>query len=147
MKKLLLATTIIAFGVSPVMAQSNDAGNAASTNNSTSNAASSDDSTTSASSSATPISSEDMVASQEKVLKALETAGYSDAAIMDAAYMVQAQTPDGEMVLMMIDTSGRVLGAQRASQGNSQTGSSASGSDASNPSSTGESSSSTDESK
>ncbi|MER0237266.1 hypothetical protein ABRA89_03900 [Fulvimarina sp. MAC8] len=71
------------------------------------------------------MSTEDMVASQEKVLKALEDAGYEDAEIMDAAYMVQAQTPDGEQVLMMIDTSGRVMGAQRAPEaGAAATGSS-----------------------
>ncbi|UIJ70997.1 hypothetical protein [Aurantimonas sp. HBX-1] len=134
MKKLLLATTIVAFGVSPVMAQSTGT----QTDTGTSNAASTNDSAASSSSSAS-ISAEDMVASQEKVLKALETAGYSDAAIMDAAYMVQARTPDGETVLMMIDTSGRVIGAQRASSGNAQSGSSASGSDAAKPSSTGES--------
>lgn len=75
--------------------------------------------------------------SQEKVLKALGTAGYTDAEIMDAAYMVRAQTPDGETVLMMIDTSGRIMGAQKASQGGTQSGSSASGSDASGSSSTG----------
>ncbi|MEF2553465.1 hypothetical protein VQ042_19240 [Aurantimonas sp. A2-1-M11] len=113
MKKLLLATTMIALGVSPSMAQSSDTNNAASTNGGDT------------SSSASSMSAEDMVVSQEKVLKALETAGYTDAAIMDAAYMVQAQTPDGEMVLMMIDTSGRVMGAQKASQGGSQSGSSA----------------------
>ncbi|MCB8838534.1 hypothetical protein [Aurantimonas sp. VKM B-3413] len=123
MKNLILAATFVALGVSPVMAQSNDAGQDATTNNGAMS-----------SSSAPPMSAEDMVASQKKVLKALETAGYTDAAIMDAAYMVQAQTPDGETVLMMIDTSGRVMGAQKAPQASGQSGS-ASGSDSSNSSS------------
>ncbi|MEE2952333.1 MAG: hypothetical protein VYD57_13955 [Pseudomonadota bacterium] len=128
MNKLLLAATIAAFGATPVMAQSSDT---------TSNAAS--DTTSSASSNSTSMSTEDMVASQKKVLSALQQAGYQDATIMDAAYMVQARTPDGETVLMMIDTSGRVMGAQRAPQDGSQSGSAASSSNSSNSSSNGES--------
>ncbi|WP_148227546.1 hypothetical protein [Fulvimarina pelagi] len=121
MRKLLLATSIIALGMSPALAQTGDSPSDM-TNGSTGAAATSEsdaappatsESTTGATSNA-PMSTEDMVASQEKVLNALEEAGYTDAEIMDAAYMVQAQTPDGEQVLMMIDTSGRVMGAQRA---------------------------------
>ncbi|MDY8110809.1 hypothetical protein U0C82_16840 [Fulvimarina sp. 2208YS6-2-32] len=109
MKKTLLTAAVLAFGISPVMAQTSDSGT------SSPDAATSDSAAaTSGDSTSSSMSTEDMVASQEKVLGALEKAGYEDASIMDAAYMVQAKTPDGEQVLMMIDTSGRVMGAQKA---------------------------------
>ncbi|MBP0438674.1 hypothetical protein [Tianweitania sediminis] len=131
MKKLLLAATVVAFGVSPVMAQSGNTttdssgGAAASSTTSTTGGASTSTSTSGGSSG---LSSEQMVASQGNVLKALQQAGYTEAKVMDAAYMVQAKTPNGELVLMMIDTSGRVMGAQAAPTGNATSGSSSSGS-------------------
>ncbi|MDY8110131.1 hypothetical protein U0C82_13370 [Fulvimarina sp. 2208YS6-2-32] len=109
MKKTLLTAAVLAFGISPVMAQTSDSGTSSPDAATSDSAAASSGASTSSS-----MSAEDMVASQEKVLGALEKAGYEDASIMDAAYMVQAKTPDGEQVLMMIDTSGRVMGAQKA---------------------------------
>ncbi|MEN3792292.1 hypothetical protein [Fulvimarina sp. MAC3] len=126
MKKLLLATSVIALSMGPAFAQSSDSSSDMSNSDSTSMSSSDSSSMSSSDSSGnSSMSTEDMVASQSKVLDALKQAGYTDAEIMDAAYMVQAKTPDGEQVLMMIDTSGRVMGAQRAS-GNG--GSSSSGS-------------------
>ena len=126
MKKTILATTILAFTAAPALAQSGNTGSdAANTNQSTM----SDQSTTSgqATDGKPAITTEDMVASQKKVLDALKSAGYEDASIMDAAYLVQANTPDGERVVMMIDTSGRVMGAQRQGGQGSQSGQSSSG--------------------
>lgn len=134
MKKLLIATTALALGMGPALAQSSDSSSDMSNSSSTTMSSSSDSSSNSS------MSTEDMVASQDKVLKALEDAGYTNAEIMDAAYMVQAQTPDGEQVLMMIDTSGRVMGAQRAPE-NGATGSSSSTMDSSSGSSSMDSSS------
>ncbi len=102
MNKILVATTFLALTAAPALAQSDPA---------TTNA---DTAKSSASSASTPMSTADMVASQDKVLKALKDAGYQDATIMDAAYMIQAKTPAGEQVMMMIDTSGRVMGASKA---------------------------------
>ncbi|ORE98238.1 hypothetical protein [Aurantimonas sp. 22II-16-19i] len=121
MKKTILATTILAFTAAPALAQSGNTGSdAANTNQSNM----SDQSTTSGQGTGgqAAITTEDMVASQKKVLDALKTAGYEDASIMDAAYLVQATTPDGERVVMMIDTSGRVMGAQRQGGQGSQSG-------------------------
>ncbi|MAU96800.1 MAG: hypothetical protein CMP81_13070 [Fulvimarina sp.] len=127
MKKTILATTILAFTAAPALAQSGNTGSDAAN---TSQSTMSDQSTTSGQSTGDKpaITTEDMVASQKKVLDALKSAGYEDASIMDAAYLVQANTPDGERVVMMIDTSGRVMGAQRqGGQQGSQSGQSSSG--------------------
>ncbi|MCQ0987589.1 hypothetical protein [Jiella marina] len=111
MKKTILATTMLAFTAAPAFAQSDNNTDAAT-----------NETATNQSSSQSSMSTEDMVASQNKVLSALKSAGYSDAAIMDAAYLVSATTPDGERVIMMIDTQGRVMGAS------SQNGAAAAGS-------------------
>ncbi|TPW29323.1 hypothetical protein [Pararhizobium mangrovi] len=93
MKKIVLAGTAIAcLAAGPALAQSN--GDSGSNNG------------------GKAMSKADMVASQDKILKMLDKAGYSDSKVMDAAYMVQTTTPDGEQVIMMVDTSGRVLGAR-----------------------------------
>ena len=105
MKKLLLATSIVALSMGPALAQSSDSSSDMSKSDSTSMSSSDSSSMSSSDSSGnSSMSTEDMVASQSKVLDALKQAGYTDAEIMDAAYMVQAKTPDGEQVLMMIDT-------------------------------------------
>lgn len=54
----------------------------------------------------TGMSEADMVASQKKVMKALTEAGLKDVRIMDAAYLVQAVTPDDEQVMMVVNSAG-----------------------------------------
>ena len=127
MKKTILATTILAFTAAPALAQSSDAGSNTTTTGQSNMTNQSDTSGTTtsganATSGVSNMSAEDMVASQEKVLDALKSAGYKDASIMDAAYLVGATTPDGEQVVMMIDTSGRVMGAQRQGAQSGQPG-------------------------
>lgn len=144
MKKTILATTILAFTAAPALAQS---GNTGADPANTSQSTMSDQSTTSGQSTGDKpaITTEDMVASQKKVLDALKSAGYEDASIMDAAYLVQANTPDGERVVMMIDTSGRVMGAQRqGGQQGSQSGQPSSGQSSSGMSSGSDTSSGSD---
>lgn len=104
MKKLLATTAALALFASPVLAQSDDP------DTTTPEGEQSEMSADGASGG--DISAEDVVASQDRVRSVLETAGMSDVTILDAAYIVQATTPDGETVVMIIDTSGRVMGAQ-----------------------------------
>ncbi|MCK5933070.1 MAG: hypothetical protein KAG89_12965 [Fulvimarina manganoxydans] len=123
-KTLGIATLVSGFALAPALAQSDS-------NNSNSSSSSDMSSSSSNSSANAGMSSEAMVASQSKVLNALKQAGYTDAEVMDAAYLVRAQTPDDETVIMMIDTSGRVIGSSAGGQmGSTQSdGSMQSGSD------------------
>ncbi|MEE2950594.1 MAG: hypothetical protein VYD57_04990 [Pseudomonadota bacterium] len=119
-KTVGIATLMSGFALAPALAQSDS--------NTTNNAGSSDMSSSGAAASGgNGMSSEAMVASQDKVLKALEQAGYTDAQVMDAAYLVRASTPDGETVIMMIDTSGRVIGSSAAGGQMDSTGTGSSG--------------------
>ncbi len=123
MKKTILATTILAFTAAPALAQSSNSDAKTTDQTKMSDQAGKTTSGQNANAGVSNMSAEDMVASQEKVLNALKSAGYKDAAIMDAAYLVGATTPDGEKVVMMIDTSGRVMGAQRQSAQGGKSGS------------------------
>lgn len=124
MIKIVMAAAVVALGMTPAMAQTDNSSTDTSTNALNSSDAGS-------------MSTNEMVASQKKVLKVLEDAGYTDTSILDAAYMVEAKTPDGEQILMMIDTRGRVMGAQKSGDG--------SGSGANNKSSSSGSSAASDE--
>ncbi|MBP0615340.1 hypothetical protein [Jiella mangrovi] len=133
MKKFILATTVFAFAAAPALAQSDTSGSTTTQQPAMSGDSGSTDQSTSTSGTKA-MSAGDMVTSQNKVLKALQSAGYTDAAIMDAAYIVGATTPDGERVVMMIDTSGRVMGAQRRDGQGGQSGSNMSSGGSSNSS-------------
>lgn len=60
------------------------------------------------------MSTDDMAASQDKVKKILEEAGMTDIEFMSAAFIVEGVSPEDEHVILMVDTNGRVLGAQKA---------------------------------
>jgi hypothetical protein len=47
--------------------------------------------------------SQHMAMTQEKLRKSLQDAGFKSIRVMDAAYLVQAQTQDGDNVLMYIN--------------------------------------------
>lgn len=67
---------------------------------------------------------------QQQLRRQLEQAGFRDVQILDAAYLVQARTQDGNTVFMMINPPGS--GMQTSGTSSSQSsGSSASGSGAS----------------
>ncbi|MBP2295054.1 hypothetical protein [Azospirillum rugosum] len=74
--------------------------------------------------------------SQDKLRKQLEQAGFKNVQVLDAAYLVQAQTQDGNQVFMTINPpssmSGGSASASGSQSGSGQSGSSQSGS---NPSS------------
>lgn len=84
------------------------------------------------------------IMSQDKLRQQLTQAGFREVKILDAAYLVQAKTQDGNTVMMMIDpphggaqTSG-ATGSSHTS-GSSGGSSSAASGGSSNPSSSGES--------
>lgn len=56
------------------------------------------------------MSQEDMVASQRRVMQVLSDAGLTDVRIVDAAYLVQAMTPQNETVMMIVNSEGQPVG-------------------------------------
>ncbi|MDF1585037.1 hypothetical protein [Marinimicrococcus flavescens] len=82
---------------------------------------SSDQSSQQAGQKATAQSTQQQTMSQEKLRSQLEKAGFSKIEIIDAAFLVRAEGPDGDKVLMYIDPPNNMADG---------TGSSASGSDA-----------------
>jgi hypothetical protein len=69
--------------------------------------------------------------SQQKLRGALEQAGFKQVTVLDAAYLVQAQSPDGEQVMMLINppsTGGASASAGGASGSMTGTGSAGAGS-------------------
>ncbi|MEE4278589.1 MAG: hypothetical protein V2I82_09025, partial [Halieaceae bacterium] len=55
-----------------------------------------------------------MVASQEAVRETLTEAGFSDIRVQSASYLVAAMSPQGEPVMMLIDTDRQIRDAYRA---------------------------------
>lgn len=62
--------------------------------------------------------------SQDKLRQQLTKAGFRDVKILDAAYLVQAQTEDGNDVMMMINPPASGIQTSGAMGGSSATGSS-----------------------
>ena len=60
-----------------------------------------------------------MAASQEEVRQTLAESGFENVRIRRAAYLVTAMTPDGEPVMMMVDTD-RMGGGRMGQQGQQQ---------------------------
>ena len=60
-----------------------------------------------------------MAASQQQVREQLEDSGFEDVTVRRAAYLVTAMSPDGEPVMMLVDTSrmGRGQGGAQDQQG------------------------------
>lgn len=50
------------------------------------------------------------LASQQQVREALTMSGFEDVNFLDAAYLVSAQAPSGEMVMMVVNPSGLMQG-------------------------------------
>jgi hypothetical protein len=74
--------------------------------------------------------SQSQAMSQQQLRRQLEQAGFREVQILDAAYLVQARTQEGNTVFMMINPPGSGTSASGMSSGQSS-GSSASGSGAS----------------
>ncbi len=64
------------------------------------------------------------VMSQDKLRQQLTQAGFREVQILDAAYLVQAQTQDGQTVMMMIDPPHGGSQTSRATSGSRTSGSS-----------------------
>ena len=75
-------------------------------------------------------SGQNQAVSQGKVRQVLQTAGFQDIRIVDAAYLVQARAPSGETVMMLVNPGGTLQGAAgpTGSAGSAGAGSAASGS-------------------
>ncbi|MFO1039631.1 MAG: hypothetical protein U1E45_22535 [Geminicoccaceae bacterium] len=73
---------------------------------------------------------------QQKLRSDLEKAGFSNVNVLDAAYLVQAQTSDGNRVMMFINPPS-MGNAGAGSSGSSSSGSSTSGSGSSGTSTSG----------
>lgn len=65
------------------------------------------------------MTTEQMVASQKRVTKVLTEAGLSDVTIMDAAYLVQATTPQDEQVMMIVNSAGQPISAGQTADASS----------------------------
>ncbi|MFN7103212.1 MAG: hypothetical protein ACK4N1_11415 [Pseudorhizobium sp.] len=76
-------------------------------------------------------SSQMSAASQEKVREQLTQAGFQDVEILDASYLVRAQTEDGNTVLMVIDPPMAGMGGGSTSGSGSTDGSNGSNDDSS----------------
>ncbi|WP_434620926.1 hypothetical protein [Azospirillum sp. B2RO_4] len=59
---------------------------------------------------------------QDKLRKQLEQAGFKNVTIIDAAYLVQAQTQDGNQVFMTINPPSQMSGSSSTNSGSATTG-------------------------
>jgi hypothetical protein len=59
---------------------------------------------------------------QDKLRKQLEQAGFKNVTIIDAAYLVQAQTQDGNQVFMTINPPSQLSGSSSSNSGSATTG-------------------------
>lgn len=82
-------------------------------------------------SSATQSHSQSQAMTQDKLRKQLEQAGFKNVTVIDAAYLVQAQTQDGNQVLMTVNPPSQMSGSSSSGSGGATTGNSASGNSAS----------------
>lgn len=64
---------------------------------------------------------------QERLLKSLEGAGFTNVTVVDATYLVRAQGPDGDRVMMLIDPPAAGTGASAAAGGGGDQNKAASG--------------------
>ncbi|WP_207552929.1 hypothetical protein [Consotaella salsifontis] len=88
------------------------------------------------------MTSEQRAMGQQRVQKALQSAGYTNISILDTSYLISATTPDGDPVLMILNPpamAGSMSGDSTGMSGTS--GSGASGTSGKSGSSTGSSSS------
>jgi hypothetical protein len=63
------------------------------------------------------------IASQGQVREALDEAGFEEVTLLDAAYLVSARAPSGEMVMMVVNPSGLMQGMMQQGMGTDATGS------------------------
>lgn len=73
-------------------------------------------------SSATQTHSQIQAMTQDKLRKQLEQAGFKNVTIIDAAYLVQAQTQDGNQVFMTINPPSQMSGSSSSGSGSATTG-------------------------
>lgn len=71
---------------------------------------------------ATQTHSQFQAMTQDKLRKQLEQAGFKNVTIIDAAYLVQAQTQDGNQVFMTINPPSQMSGSSSSSSGSATTG-------------------------
>ncbi len=71
---------------------------------------------------ATQTHSQFQAMTQDKLRKQLEQAGFKNVTIIDAAYLVQAQTQDGNQVFMTINPPSQMSGSSSSSSGGATTG-------------------------
>lgn len=71
---------------------------------------------------ATQTHSQIQAMTQDKLRKQLEQAGFKNVTIIDAAYLVQAQTQDGNQVFMTINPPSQMSGSSSSSSGGATTG-------------------------
>lgn len=76
----------------------------------------------SGSTAATETHSQIQAMTQDKLRKQLEQAGFKNVTIIDAAYLVQAQTQDGNQVFMTINPPSQMSGSSSSSSGSATTG-------------------------
>ncbi|SMF23536.1 hypothetical protein SAMN02982917_1156 [Azospirillum oryzae] len=76
----------------------------------------------SGSTAATQTHSQIQAMTQDKLRKQLEQAGFKNVTIIDAAYLVQAQTQDGNQVFMTINPPSQMSGSSSSSSGSATTG-------------------------
>lgn len=57
------------------------------------------------------------IASQGQVRDALNQAGFEEVTLLDAAYLVSARAPSGEMVMMVVNPSGLMQGMMQQGMG------------------------------
>lgn len=65
-----------------------------------------------------------MAMTQDRLRQTLSQAGFQDVRVVDAAYLVQAKTKEGDTVLMMINPPEMMGGASASQSGTGSTGSS-----------------------
>lgn len=120
--KTLLTTTLaaVAFAAAPALAQTDQGGSMPQGEAQTQAAQPQTESSQSfqggAQSAEGGMTNEQVAASQQRVIESLGAAGLTDVRIMDAAYLVQATTPDDEEVMMIVNSSGQPMSPPQMGQ-------------------------------
>ena len=132
MRNTLIATStaaIVALGATAALAQQSQPSAAGSGSSGSGSTAAGSSSTGGSSTSGSAMSGMPMkVMSQDKVRSVMKEAGFSDVQIMDAAYLVQAKTKDGDQNLVLVNAPLMNQANNAAATGSTKPGSGSSGS-------------------
>lgn len=122
---MISAAAILAIGSTSAFAQSQPSGQSGTTSSSPS----------SASSASSTLGSVPKAMSQDKVRQVMKDAGFSNVQILDATYLVRAQTKDGDHILVVLNPP--VMGNAPATTGSTSSGATGSSTGGTSGSSTG----------